>query len=292
MASKPVTHFFEAVGTWGVYYLFKAMPVGVASAIGGWLGRHIGYHFGVSKIARKNLARAFPEKTAAEREEIIRGVWDNLGRLATEFPNVLDFMTGDCIETEGVEYIEELKRRGGPAIFVTAHTGNWELTGPALMRMDVRPMTVIYRNASNPLVDKMFSDGRAKLGVTLSPKGMLGARTAVAALKDKGFLGLLVDQKMNSGIEVPFFGRGAMTGPALAIFALKFNAPIIPARVIRVGGSRFRFVVEKPLEFPEEKDRDKAVLQIMTMVNQTFERWIREYPEQWLWLHNRWPSDN
>jgi KDO2-lipid IV(A) lauroyltransferase len=112
------------------------------------------------------------------------------------------------------------------------------------------------------------------------------------ALRDGRHLGMLVDQKMNDGIEARFFGRPAMTAPALALFALKFKCPVVPARVIRKNGARFEVEIQPPLEFPEPSgDRQQDILNLTQAVNDRLEEWIREAPEQWLWVHRRWPKD-
>ena len=123
-------------------------------------------------------------------------------------------------------------------------------------------------------------------------KGAQGARGAIAHLRAGGSLGFLVDQKMNDGIEVPFFGRNAMTAPALAQLALRFGLPIVPIRVVRLGAGRFRMVCEAPLAITRTGDRTADTYAISLAVNATLERWIRERPEAWLWLHRRWPRES
>jgi KDO2-lipid IV(A) lauroyltransferase len=120
-------------------------------------------------------------------------------------------------------------------------------------------------------------------------KGAQGARAALTHLQAGGSLGLLVDQKMNDGIAVPFFGRAAMTAPAIAQFALRFDAPILPVHVVRLGPARFRMICEPPLNIARTGDKKTDTYAILLAVNTTLERWIREQPESWLWLHRRWP---
>ena len=109
-------------------------------------------------------------------------------------------------------------------------------------------------------------------------------------LREGGSLGLLVDQKMNDGEAVPFFGRPAMTAPALAQFARHFNLPIMPVHVVRLAPARFRLICEGPLQIAPSGDRKADVLATTLAVNQTLERWIRADPASWLWLHRRWPK--
>jgi len=95
---------------------------------------------------------------------------------------------------------------------------------------------------------------------------------------------------MNDGIPIPFFGRPAMTAPALAEFALRFDCPVVPARVERLRGARFRITLYPPMDLPRTGDRRADVVAIMTKINAVIEEWVRERPDQWLWLHNRWPD--
>jgi KDO2-lipid IV(A) lauroyltransferase len=122
------------------------------------------------------------------------------------------------------------------------------------------------------------------------PKGAHGARLALSHVIAGGSLGLLVDQKMNDGIAVPFFGRPAMTAPAAAQFALRFGLPLVPIRVQRLGPARVRMIVEPALDVPLSGQRQADVLALATAMNEAVERWVRADPCAWLWLHKRWPK--
>jgi KDO2-lipid IV(A) lauroyltransferase len=267
------------------------LPVARASAIAGGLARTIGPHTAVSRIARRNLARSFPEMSAADIEATVRGVWDNLGRIAGEFPHVgdLDVFNDPRVTVEGAEHIDRLRDDGRPGIFFTAHLGNWELAATAVTQRGI-PLGVVYRAANNPTADALIRKGRGNLGGELLPKGRDGAKRALAILARGGHLGLLPDQKMNDGISVPFLGRPAMTAPALAQFALKYDCPVVPIHVVREGGVRFRIIVEPPLDIRPTGDRHRDLATITIAVNHVIEGWIRATPEQWLWLHRRWPD--
>jgi Kdo2-lipid IVA lauroyltransferase/acyltransferase len=131
---------------------------------------------------------------------------------------------------------------------------------------------------------------RQSLGVEPIRKGAAGARRIIAALRQGRNLALLVDQKMNDGIAVPFFGREAMTAPAIAELALRYDCSVLPMRVDRRRGARFRFTIFPGLDFARSSDRHVDVRAVMTEVNRRLEQWIRERPGQWFWLHRRWPE--
>jgi KDO2-lipid IV(A) lauroyltransferase len=110
-------------------------------------------------------------------------------------------------------------------------------------------------------------------------------------MRDGGHLGLLIDQKMNEGIPVPFFGRDAWTATAPADLALKFKAPVVPARIVRLPGARFKIEVFPPMELPDTGDRKADVRTLITQMTALIEGWIRDNPEQWFWVHRRWPNE-
>jgi KDO2-lipid IV(A) lauroyltransferase len=127
-------------------------------------------------------------------------------------------------------------------------------------------------------------------GDELIPKGTVAARRAIATLRRGTHLTLLADQKMNDGIPVPFFGRPAMTAPALAVLALRFDCDVLPARVERLDGARLRLTVFPPLPLPRNGELHADAAALMDLVNAALEAWVRDRPEQWLWVHRRWPD--
>ena len=238
---------------------------------------------------------ALPLLGVAERNAIVRDVWDNLGRNAGEIPHLASLKRtkfGPGWELVGSEHIEKLRINATQAIFFSGHLGNWEMVLPIAGQLGL-PVCGVYRRASNRGVDDIIQSLRQRALMPkafMFPKGSKGARAAISHLAKGGSLGLLVDQKMNDGISVPFFGRDAMTAPALAHFALRFNIPIIPVHVVRLGPARFQMVCEAPLDVRLVGDKQTDVYNITLALNETLERWIRVSPASWLWLHRRWPK--
>ena len=280
-----------------LHAILSALPVTAASALGCAIARAIGPRLGLSRRARKSIARAFPELDAAAVERLVREMWDNLGRVAAEMPHLPrmkvfddDPVSGPTrVEVIGREHFDEGLRRGKPIIFFNAHIGNWEVAPLVSLRCGL-PLHVIYRSANNPWADRLFLAGRRDIVGGMIPKGAEGARLMLKALQDGHSLGMLVDQKMNDGIAVPFFGRDAMTAPALAQLASRYDCTVLPAWVERLDGVRFRVRIEPPLSLPSSGDRHADSLAVMTAVNARIEAWIRQCPGQWLWLHKRWPD--
>ena len=240
--------WIEAFGLLLALGVFRLLPIDWASAFGGWVGRTIGRFLPVSRHAANNLRDAFPEKSAAAIDRILADMWDNLGRVFGEYShlgNIRPHGPGNRVEVIHAEHFDRLRDDGKPGIFFSAHIGNWEILSMGATQRGL-PLTRIYRAPNNPLVDRLMRWSRRSITGELLRKGGDGARRTIAALQKGGHLAMLVDQKMNDGIAVPFFGRPAMTAPALAQLALKFDCPVVPARVVRLNGAHFQLIVYPP----------------------------------------------
>ena len=216
-----------------------------------------------------------------------------------ELPHLGDLRettAGPGYEVQGGEILRALAAEGGPAMMASAHIGNWEMLPVICAAYGVRASS-LYRAAANPLVDAAIQALRQRamagpLGpVPMFAKGATGGRAAAAHLARGGYLGMLMDQKLNDGIEATLFGMKAMTGPAAAAFALHFRCKLLTGHVERLGPARLRLVVGPPLPIPATGTRAGDIAALTQTLNNEFEAWIRERPESWLWLHRRWPKD-
>jgi KDO2-lipid IV(A) lauroyltransferase len=289
--SPRLAHRIEAWGASLCFGVFGLLPIDWASAVGGTVARKAGPHLGISKRARVNLRAALPERSEAEIRRIIAGMWNNLGRVVAEYPHLGEirvFEPGGRVEINGFEHVDRAVATGRRMIIFSGHIANWEIGMLAAVQYGIS-VAQIYRAANNPFVDSMITRFRGDAG-ELIPKGTVAARRAIAALRRGDHLTMLADQKMNDGIPVPFFGRTAMTTSALAVLALRFNCDVLPARVERLAGARFRLTVFPPLPLPRSGDHHADVTALMAQVNQILEAWIRDRPEEWFWLHRRWPD--
>jgi Kdo2-lipid IVA lauroyltransferase/acyltransferase len=287
-----IRNIAEGAGMVLAYGFLRVLPVDWASGIGGFLARAIGPRLGITKRADENLKRALPDRTAAQREQIIAGMWDNLGRVIAEYPHLNKFRLFEAnSRIEGIDAGNILETRD-PAkkyIFFSAHYGNWEIAIRTAAQAGFE-VTGVYRAPNNPIVDRFMLWARGAEGGELVPKGDIAAKKAFGALREGRALCMLVDQKMNDGIPVPFFGRDAMTAPALAVLALRYDCAVVPIRMQRTKGAHFRMISEPPLTLRKTGDNDADRRALMIEVNAIVERWVREHPEQWLWLHRRWPD--
>lgn len=283
----------EAAIARAVFALFGALGPVRASNLGGFLARTIGPLLPVSRVGERNLAIAFPERDAAWRRETVKAAWDNLGRVVAEYPHLPHLKrtaSGPGWELVGDRVMQDAAARGGPAIFVSGHIANWELLPPVVAHFGI-VLASVYRAPTNPAIDRVIlrfrQAAQAPLAAPFFPKGAEGARATLSHLKRGGHLGMLLDQKMNDGIEARLFGTRAMTAPALAQLALRYRCPVIPGRAMRLGPARYRFEAEPPMPLPDSGDRAADVAALTQAVNDTLERWIRERPAEWLLFHRR-----
>jgi KDO2-lipid IV(A) lauroyltransferase len=282
-------HRLEAGVARLLFALLGRLPAKTVSAFGGRLGRTVGPLTGAHRTALRNLAFAMPELDDARRAQIAVAAWDNFGRTMMEYA-VLSKLAKDKdrIIVEGHEALALMATQGRPVMLFCAHLANWEIIPPALARLS-KPLTIVYRPPNNPLVDKIIAEVRAPYTAGMAPKGAMGARQMLKALATGEHLIMVVDQKLNTGMEIPFFGRGAFTGDAVARFAMRYDCPVFPVRTERLEDGRFKVTVEEPWTFPAHGN-DDDVREALTRINRRLEDWIRARPGQWLWGHKRWPN--
>lgn len=301
MTQPRLVHRLEAALVATLLWLASHLPIRIASRLGGSIAASIGPLLPVNRVGDTNLSRILPHLDRKQRRSILQEVWQNLGQTAAELPHLAELNRLACPDTQGPGWLisnedaallQHLATQHTQAVFVAGHLGNWEVLGRVAEAFGVR-YGYFYRAASNPLVDEMIRKWRDRATTTpfpAFPKGSKGARAAVAHLARGGQLGILVDQKLNNGIQAPFFGIPSMSPPIAASVALRFNAPILAVRVIRHGPARFEVTIETLSDHIKTGNPGVDTLSLTTAINETLERWIRDKPGQWLWLHRRWPA--
>ena len=298
MTDRPLTlgqklrYGAEAALFFAFMALFRVIGLETASRLGGWIGRNIFSLLPPDRIARANLAAAFPEKTKAERDEIRRTMWDNLGRVVGEYPHLDRFSPKG--EDPRISYslpadvpLESLKDR--PLMFLSGHFANWEMM-PILARQVGFDGAAVVRPPNNPYIADWVARQRRINGPATMIAKHNAARPMLAQLKAGKMLCMLVDQKLREGIPVPFFGRDALTTPAPAALALKLGAHVIMAANRRVSGPRFHVTVQPELEFNASGDETADIARLTAAITTRIEEMVRANPGQWLWIHNRWTT--
>lgn len=266
-----------------------------ASDLGGWLLRTVSPLIPVNRVALANIRAAFPEKDEAEVRRIARGAWENLGRVAGEYANLkalfdYDYHNPDKpsrVEVKGIEHFIALKDDGKPGLIFSTHLANWELPAICAQAYDLET-TAVFRAPNDPAIAAVVHEIRsgAMGGLAAAKQGAAFAMQGV--LENGGHLGMLIDQHFTRGVVVPFFGRPALTNPIMGKFARRFECPVHGVRVIRLPNHRFRLELTPPLDLPRDANGEIDVQGAMAMMTAVVEGWVREYPEQWLWMHRRW----
>jgi Kdo2-lipid IVA lauroyltransferase/acyltransferase len=267
----------------------------------GWVTRTLGPWLPENKIGRANLVAAFPEKSAAEIDLILCGVWDNLGRMGAEFAHLDRLWDWDPaypdrigrieITREQIDRYMKLANDSKPALVFAAHLANWEL--PAICAATYQlDSAVLYRRPNIPAIDRWLAKTRGANMGELINTGLDAPVRVAQALERGAHVGMLVDQYYVRGVPVTFFGRRTMANPLLARLARHFDCPIHGTRVIRLPGHRLRLELTDEIAPARDADGKVDIAGTMQIITDVIEGWIREYPEQWLWLHRRWrPED-
>jgi KDO2-lipid IV(A) lauroyltransferase len=272
--------------------VLRLFPVDGVSAFGASVFRALGPLTPSHRVADANIRLAFPEMDAAGRKALLRAQWANLGRTFFEFP-LADRLTlaSGRIEVVNPERLAEIARSGKPVVFISGHLSNWELMAAAIVQSGIA-CQITYRAANNPYVDASFKRSRARYGVKLfAPKGGEGAREMLESMAKGESSALMNDQKFNGGVRAPFFGHPADTAPGPTRLALRFGTVLQPMSMQRTRGARFRLVVHPPIELERTGDRTRDIEAGVRQVNAFVEARVRERPEEWFWVHRRWPRE-
>lgn len=268
-----------------------------AANLAGATLRRVGPLFKEHRLGRDNLRAAFPEKSDAEIETILAGVWDNLGRVAAEFVHLDAFHVAgaDADDPDAImlepEMLERCRRVIGgnrATLSFACHTANWEMSAVVAKELGA-DCAVLYRRPNIGAIGDAVVKLRAGVMGQMIPTG-LEAPVRLAHLLQQGVhVGMLVDQHFTKGVEVSFFGRPCKANPLIALLARQVECPIIGLRVIRLpDGNRFRGEITAPLEPPRDAAGRIDVKGTMQAITAVIEGWVRQCPEQWLWLHRRW----
>jgi KDO2-lipid IV(A) lauroyltransferase len=254
----------------------------------------IGYALAKKKrlIAERNLDLAFgSQKNAGERDKIVRGVFSHFGRSTVAFLRAPMYTCDELsalVTVEGGEYLEQARQQGKGIILTTGHIGNWEVLGRWLAQIEKLTVTVVAKDPKGPVLAKYLRGMRENAGFAVLSKGE-SARPLLRVLQRGEAIIILPDQ--NSGdVFVPFFGVPAGTVAGPASLALHTGATLLPVFCLSNPNGTFRMVFQPPIPTVSTGNREADVTRIMTAFNGVLETMIRQYPDQWLWLHNRWKS--
>lgn len=288
-------HRLEYAPVWLLVQGIGLLPRPLARALGIALGRLVYLlHGRLRRVGRRNLELAFPEKSAAERQRILKGLFTALGRQLAEFclfPRYSKENVERVAVYQGLENFEAARQRGKGVIFLTAHLGGWEI-GSFVHSLNGNPLHVVVRALDNPYLDRLVDRYRCLHGNTTFDKQDF-ARGLLGALKAGETVGILMDQNMTppQGVFVDFFGRAACTASGVARVALRTDAAVVPAFTLwdRALG-KYRVQFDPALELVRSGDEEADAISNTAAFTKVIESYARQYPEQWLWVHRRWKT--
>jgi Kdo2-lipid IVA lauroyltransferase/acyltransferase len=268
-----------------------------AANFAGTLLRKVGPLFKEHRVGRDQLSAAFPEKSQAEIEKILAGVWDNLGRVAAEFVHLDELRLAEegtagpntiLVPPATLERARRVLNNNKAVLIFASHLANWEI--PAVVARSFGAKTaILYRRPNITVISDAVIRLRENLMGQMVPTN-LGAPVRLAHLLQSGVhVGMLVDQHFTKGVEVNFFGRPCRANPLIAMLARQLECPIHGMRVVRLpDGNGFRGEMTDPIDAPRDPEGRIELKGTMQMITTVIEGWVREHPEQWLWLHRRW----
>ena len=296
-AARPAAEAAVGALTIGMLRTTRYFDPDKTASFFGRVTQFIGRRLREDRIGRENLKAAFPEKSPEEIEKILAGVWDNLGRIGAEFAHLDHIWDYDAEHPEKPSRVEfsprtkelfdGLRDDGKPALFFACHLGNWELPALAAVAHGL-DAAILFRRPNVESADRAIEKIRAVKMGTLIPAGRDAPLRLAQALQNGQHVAMLVDQYLTNGVEVTFFGRKTTANPMLARLRRQVDCPIHGTRIIRLPNNRFRAELSEEVKPVFDASGQIDVQGTMQAITNVVEDWVREYPEQWLWLHRRW----
>ena len=285
---KTIRYFLEAILGF-IFLLFtKILGLRLSRNIMSLTLSLVGPRLKITKRAKDNLKIAFPDMSNSEKKIIISNMWKNIGMVLTEFFHLTRIAKEKKLRIEVVGGDIAKKYEGVGAIFVSGHFANWEII-PLILRDYRREVAGIYRHSNNFFVNKWVVKQRIR---NTTPnqikKGSSGARQMLSLLKRNGTIAMLVDQKLSSGVAADFFGTKSMTSDGAATLSLRYGYPVIPMNVERKEGSNFRITFYEEIKINKTDNNQENIKVFTTEINKFLENCIKNKPEDWFWVHNRW----
>jgi KDO2-lipid IV(A) lauroyltransferase len=296
-AARPAAEAAVGALTIGMLRTTRYFDPDKTASFFGRVTQFIGRRLREDRIGRENLKAAFPEKSPEEIERILSGVWDNLGRIGAEFAHLDHIWDYDAEHPEKPSRVEfsprtkelfdGLRDDGKPALFFACHLGNWELPALAAVAHGL-DAAILFRRPNIESADRAIEKIRAVKMGTLIPAGRDAPLRLAQALQNGQHVAMLVDQYLTNGVEVTFFGRKTTANPMLARLRRQVDCPIHGTRIIRLPNNRFRAELSEEVKPVFDASGQIDIQGTMQAITNVVEDWVREYPEQWLWLHRRW----
>jgi KDO2-lipid IV(A) lauroyltransferase len=286
-----VRHRLESAAVNGAALLLRQLSMAQVRSAGAAVGRVAG-RVAVSRrrIALDNLAHAFPSMPPAERERIVRGMFEHFGRLLLELVRFQSLSIAEMralSEVEGDEHVRQAYERGKGVIFIGGHFGYWEMQG-ITHALFWKPFSIMVRPIDNPELHDMLEEIRTRTGNSvIYRQGSI--RKVLRALKDNRGVAILIDQHLHTpeAVSVDFFGRPAATTSIVGALVQRTGASVVPGFGLPLPGGRYRFVYARPVAPPRDASPE-AIQEFTQRCTAVIEEYVRRHPDLWLWMHRRW----
>ncbi len=284
---KIIKYFFEFLFISIFFLIFKLIGYKNSSDLGNFIGRKFGPLFRSNNKIISNLEISQIGTSLQERKAIVDIMWGNYGRILSEYMYLKKFRKNTLtkfLEVEGLNYLEEIKKKKDQAIFVSGHFNNFELMAMEIEKAGIN-LCAIYRPLNNPFLNIIMEKIRKNyICKNQVKKGKGGTRDILNFLKKNYSVALMIDQRVSEGVSTDFFNRPAFTTTIPAQLVKKFGLKIIPVYVERTERYNFKISFQKPIQF----NKENSIQEITLELNKLLEKMILKNPEQWIWSHNRW----
>ncbi len=282
-----IKYFFQFLLAIISFIIFKILGPKKSSKLSGKIFEIIGPYFRSKNLIYSNIVKAYPGADKKELEKITKLMWNNYGRVFSEYMFIKDFRIGKLsnnIEIVGEEHLEEIKNSKQQVVFISGHFSNFELMAMCIEKSGIQ-LTAIYRPLNNIFLNKIMEKIRKKYICKNQIRKGLGGLKKLISFKKKNFsTALMIDQRVSEGVLSNFFNFEALTTTIPAQLVKKYNIPIVPVYIERINEIDFKLVINKPIVF----SKSDTIQFITDHLNEILEKMILKRPEQWIWSHNRW----
>ena len=284
---KKIRYFVEFLIIIFLLVIFKILGFKLASSLGGLIGRLVGPLFRSKKKILSNISKALPEIEEKNTELIVKKMWENYGRILSEYMFIKNFRNSKYkkfLTIEGQEILNELKDSKEPVVFISGHFNNFELMAMQIEKSGIN-LAAIYRPLNNIFLNKIMEKIRTKYICRKQiKKGGSGTRELLESFKNNYSIAIMIDQRVSESIKTNFFGHKASTTTIPAQLVKKFGSKIVPIYIERINGVYFKMTINKPVSF----DKESTIEEITLNLNKWLEKMILINPGQWIWSHDRW----
>jgi KDO2-lipid IV(A) lauroyltransferase len=284
---KLIKYFFEFIFILTFFFIFKIIGYKNASNLGEIIGKKLGPLFRSKSKIQNNLKISKIGNSDNERENIIRNMWGNYGRILSEYIFLNQFRNnklGSFLKIEGLEHLNEIKKNNEQVVFISGHFNNFELMAMEIEKSGI-DLCAIYRPLNNPFLNIIMEKIRKNyICKNQIKKGKSGTRDLINLFKKNFSVALMIDQRVSEGETIHFFNNPSKTTTIPAQFVKKYKCKIVPVYIERIEKHNFKLFFQNPIKF----DNNLSINEISLKLNKILEDMILKNPDQWIWTHDRW----